>query len=92
MAPSGFDQPASYRITISGRLDEAWSGQLRGLTIDNTSEIEPTCATLTGRLADQAALLGVLNALYDGRRVLLAVECLNAIEICSESSPGGSND
>ena len=91
MAPSGFDQPASYCITIAGRLDEAWSGQLRGLTIDNTSEIEPTCATLAGRLPDQAALLGVLNALYDGRRVLLAVECLNATQICGESSPGGSN-
>jgi hypothetical protein len=92
MAPPGFDQPASYRITIAGRLDEAWAGQLRGLTIGNHGEIEPTCATLTGRLADQAALLGVLNALYDGRRVLLAVECLNAIEACCESSPGGSND
>ena len=41
---------------------------------------DKSLVTLTGKLADQAALFGVLNALYNMRLPLVAVECLNIDE------------
>ncbi|MHC4725543.1 MAG: hypothetical protein ACYS9V_15125 [Planctomycetota bacterium] len=62
-----------------GILEESFSDRLCGLTIRNTeaylSAGKPV-ATLTGQLADQAALFGVLNALYNMRLPLIAVEYL----------------
>ena len=74
---------AEYRITVIGFLDESWSDRLGGLEIMNTEPIqgqEKTTVTLTGKIADQAALLGVLNALYNMRLPLVAVECLEIDE------------
>jgi len=64
-----------------GSLDKSWSKRLGGLTIcsdnaERTNGVEMT--TLTGELIDQAALLGVLNALYNLRLTLWSVECLGA--------------
>ena len=75
--------PAEYRITVVGSLDESWSARLGGLEIMNTEpaqDIGKSLATLTGQMADQAALFGVLNALYNMRLPLVAVECLNMDE------------
>ena len=47
------------------------------MTITATGqEEEPAVTALLGQLADQAALLGVLNFLYDLCLPLLSVECL----------------
>jgi hypothetical protein len=73
-----FDQPGVYRITVTGPLDVAWSEILHDMAIVNGGEPEVEYTTVTGRLPDQAALLGVLNALYDRHVVVLAVECLIA--------------
>lgn len=82
MIPQGrakltFDQPARYRISIEEQLDECWSDYLGGLEIHcvSTSPRE-VITTLTGRLLDQAALIGVLNTLYNWRLTLLSVERL----------------
>jgi len=71
------DRPATYRIQVVGYLDQNWSTRLGGLAI-NPSEKEGKQAvtTLSGPLIDQAALFGVLKALYDMRLPLLSVECL----------------
>jgi hypothetical protein len=72
--------PAEYRIIVIGSLDEGWSARLCGLEIVNKAHVrgsEKSLVTLTGEIADQAALLGVLNALYNMRMPLVAVECLN---------------
>ena len=76
MASPEFDQPAAYRITVAGHLDSDWTEYLRNMAIDNHSEMEAKLATLTGRLPDQAALLGVLNALYDAHIAVLSLEIL----------------
>lgn len=76
MKRPAFDQPAHFRITVLGHLDDQWADYLRGMTIDNLVDKGTPVATVTGRLPDQAALLGVLNALYDGRITVLAVENL----------------
>lgn len=71
--------PATYRISVVGILEKSFSDRLCGLTIRNTEpdqSVGKPVSTLTGQLADQAALLGVLNALYNMRMPLIAVEYL----------------
>ena len=78
LASPGFDQPGVYRITVTGHLDVAWSEILHDMEIVNGGELEAKYTTVTGRLPDQAALLGVLNTLYDRHVVVRAVESLIA--------------
>ena len=67
--------PATYRIRIQGYLNESWSGQLGGMTISTAqSGDEAPVTTLEGELVDQAALAGVLSAVYDLGFPLLFVE------------------
>ncbi|WP_328475250.1 hypothetical protein OHA21_18230 [Actinoplanes sp. NBC_00393] len=67
--------PARYRIRIRGHVDPVWSTWFDRLTVtpaeDGTSE-------LTGPLADQAALFGLLARLRDLGATLLLVEQLTA--------------
>ena len=71
------DQPATYCIQVAGYLDENWSARLGGMTITPSSlEGKQKLTTLSGTMIDQAALFGVLKALYDMRLPLLSVECL----------------
>jgi len=72
--------PAEYRICVKGHLDPSCSERLGGMTITTTGEAdEAPVTTLVGRLADQAALMGVLNALYDYFHApLLSVEFLGS--------------
>ena len=67
--------PATYRIRVQGHLDESWSDRLGGMTITTTEADGTPVSILTDRLRDQAALLGVLNTLYDLQLPLLSVEC-----------------
>jgi hypothetical protein len=72
--------PAEYKISVVGSLDENMSDRLGGLAILNTNPdqcADAPIVTLTGKLTDQAALFGVLNALYNMRMPLLTVECLS---------------
>ena len=71
------DRPATYSIRVVGYLDENWSAHLGGLKIVSSSP-DGKCkvSTLSGSIIDQAALFGVLKALYDMRLPLLSVECL----------------
>ncbi len=72
------DRPAIYCIRVVGYLDENWSARLGGLKIESTDQkIRKAVTTLSGPIIDQAALFGVLKALYDMRLPLLSVECLD---------------
>jgi hypothetical protein len=71
------DTPAVYTIRVAGVLDKNWSGYFGGLTIKTKkigSEGQTSITTLSGRMADQATLLGLLNALYDYHYPLLSLE------------------
>ena len=71
------DIPATYRICVGGRLDESWSAYLEGMAIRPAQTAAGEWTTvLTGRLVDQAALVGVLNNVYDLGFTLRSVECL----------------
>ena len=71
------DRPATYCIRVAGFLDQTWSDRLAGLEIAcDEGPGRKAVTTLSGLLIDQAALFGVLNALYDMRLPLLSVECV----------------
>lgn len=83
------DTPARYRIRVQGTLDASWSDALGGMhiTVSEQEDGGPV-TTLCGRLVDQAALLGVLNGLYNSLHMpLLSVECL-FIEAQDQCCPG----
>ena len=83
------DMPATYRIRVKGYLDSSWSDRLSGLTIGPTSqEDEPAGTTLGGHMADQAALAGVLSALYGLHLPNLSVECPSVEKAQEHTIPG----
>ena len=70
-------EPAVYRIRILGILDKTWSDYCRGMQIVHEgTEQHHAMTVLLGRLADQSALIGVLNALFDIGYPILSVEYL----------------
>lgn len=71
------DRPVKYRIRSRGILDASWSDYFSGMAIHHVVRPgEGHITTLVGRLIDQAALIGVLNHLYDLGLALISVECL----------------
>lgn len=76
-----FDAPATFRILARGRLDPSWAERLGGMSVRALrSEDGVHLTELEGRLADQAALSGVLDTIYNLRLTLLTVECLDTRE------------
>lgn len=60
----------NYQIRVKGHLSQQWSAWFEGLTITNEEHGE---AILTGFIADQAALYGVLLKIQNLGVPLLAV-------------------
>ena len=82
----GLDQPAEYVIKIQGRLSgkESQDGSLADwflgeicFTYEN-GEDGAAVTVLTGAVADQAALHGLLNHIRDLGLTLLFVDCISA--------------
>jgi hypothetical protein len=71
--PHKSQSPAQYRIKLKGRLDNSWSESFEGMAF--SWECGETI--LTGQVADQAALHGLLNRIRDMNLVLLSVEQTN---------------
>jgi hypothetical protein len=68
-------EPAIYRICIQGTLEKNWSNHCGGMTIEHENDPNHhAMSIMTGRLADQSALVGVLNALHDMGCAILSVE------------------
>lgn len=72
-----FDRPGLYQIRVVGELDERWLAHLEGLEISTNPWRNYHLVTqISGWLADQTALSGLLDLLNDLGRVILTVECL----------------
>jgi len=58
----------------------AWSDRLGGFVITSAEDAEygSTVTTLEGSVLDQAALLGILNTIYELRLPLISVQCVAA--------------
>ena len=71
------DEPGIYRICVAGRIPLHWHDCFEEMTIAATVSADGLVATtLLGVVADQAALVGVINSLHDLRLAILSVECL----------------
>ena len=69
---------ATYQIIVQGTLGSSWANRLAGMNItERRSENGEVEAVLVGRLADQAALSGVLDRLYELRLPVVSVDCLD---------------
>lgn len=64
-------KPGFYQIKVEGHLDDTWSHWFGDLTV---TQDEDGNTTLSGPLADQAALHGVLAKVRNLGLVLLAVD------------------
>ena len=71
------DRPATYRICVVGVIDSDYAERFWGMKpslIEQPDEMEQI--TLVGEVADQAALVGIINALYNAGHTVLSVERL----------------
>jgi len=71
------DGRQAYRIRVEGMLDERWSGWFDGMTVT----FESGTTILIGALADQAALRGIMDKIWDLNLNLISV---NRIEMDSK--------
>jgi hypothetical protein len=77
-SPITLYEPAICVIQVRGALSSDWSDHLGGLRIVVRRMGRHTITAVSGRLADQAALHGVLAALYELGLPLVSVECAAA--------------
>lgn len=77
-AMTGNDAPDAawddYEIRVGGHLDRAWSEWFDGFTISYPADGE---TLLSGRVADQAALQGILSKSWDLGLSLLSLRRLD---------------
>lgn len=69
------DTPHVYKIRVEGHLADQWSDWFDGLTIRNKADGD---TILTGPLADQAALFGVLTKIHNLNLILVLVQRLTS--------------
>ena len=74
--PHKYHAPAHYRICLKGHLDDKWSDWFEQMAIST----EGDQTILTGPVADQAALHGLLIRIRDLNLTLLSVECLEQVQ------------
>jgi hypothetical protein len=73
---NAFAMPGAYRIRVRGLVDPKWSDWLGGMSITTREDRGTRVTDLVGPVADQAALAGILNALYEMQLPILQVEFL----------------
>ena len=66
---TGAARSAHYEIRVEGVLDQHWTAWFEGLEIG----CDDNQTVISGRVADQAALHGVLNRICDLGLVLISV-------------------
>ena len=73
------DKPETYQIKIQGRLNERWSDWFSGMTVTFERGSTPI-TTLTGAVADQSALRGILTRIWDLNLTLISVNQIETDE------------
>lgn len=80
---NGSGGPAHYEIRVDGVLDDRWADWFGGLQVSS----EATQTVITGPLADQAALHGVLAKIRDLGLCLISVRRLSPGEARDGAQP-----
>jgi len=79
------DESGRYQIRLRGRLDARWSARFEGMTLTTGDGF----TLLTGRVADQAALHGLLHQLRD---IGLPLVSVTRVETADETRPPRTSD
>ena len=70
----GEEELAEYRVVVQGRLEDEWSEWLGGMEVACERRRDGANITiLTGTVADQSALRGVLARIWDLNLTVLSV-------------------
>ena len=81
-------RPIQYRITVRGRVAPHWSRWLGELQLSyRTAREGDTMTDLNGTLADQSALQGVLNRIWNLNLTVLSVR--TSVDASEEGEPAG---
>jgi hypothetical protein len=68
------DPGVVYEIQVRGQLDRGWEDWLSGLSVTHAyAGDQPSTTTLTGPVADQSALRGMLCKLWDLNLTVISV-------------------
>lgn len=71
------DMPAIYRICVLGGIDVEYAERFWGMKSSPIEQAgEPEQTVLVGKVSDQAALVGILNSLYNSGHTVVSVERL----------------
>jgi len=71
--------PEFYEIMIQGQLDSLWGQWFEGMTLSNVENGDSgiACTLISGQVADQSALHGLLIKIRDLNLKLLSVRRVN---------------
>jgi hypothetical protein len=75
------DESAVYQIKVKGVLDRTWSDWFNGMaiTFEHASD-NPPITTLSGVVADQSKLRGILTKVWDLNLTLISVRQIESEE------------
>ena len=76
--------PVEYRIRVAGHLDEHWSPWFGDLTVSHDSD---GATSITGVVADQAQLHGLLAKVRDLGVTLLSVQVCDPAATVAQPAP-----
>jgi len=65
--------PASYQITILGKLDQSFASYWSTMNLAHSSSKGRSYSILTGEVLDQAELSGILNTITNNRFPIVSV-------------------
>lgn len=73
--PNSTEEGGLYEIKINGLLDEHWKPWFEGMELGNVTngETGEACTLITGQIADQPALHGLLAKIRDLNLTLISV-------------------
>ncbi len=68
------DKEPVYQIKVLGRLDDSWGDWFSDMAICSEDGPAGTASTLTGSIADQAALRGILERIWDLNLTVISLD------------------
>ena len=86
LARSRRDGPQMFRVRFQGVLDVSWFAAFQSVTLSTTRAEGFTETTVVGEAPDEAALIGLINLLYELGCLLVSVEYLDTLEDHTDAS------
>ena len=74
-----FTKVAIYKIVVKGEINDGWLERMWGFHLSKDKK-KKGVSVIVGQIADQSALSGILNTLYDKHMTVISVNMLSEIE------------